>query len=99
MCYYVDNLIYHTIVTCEDVDLILLSSPRHEFVGYHDPAVEGTSANFICPLGQTLTGPNSSMCMENGEWVPDPSEVGCRGNIEHNVMITQPSSFCTTHTQ
>ena len=36
------------------------------------PAVEGTSVTFSCPPGLVLTGPNTSTCMRNGEWEPDP---------------------------
>ena len=57
------------------------SSPRIEFVGYHDPVVERTSAHFSCPTGQTLTGLNTSTCMENGEWEPDPRRLECKGKI------------------
>ena len=72
---------YRTAVTCKDLDLIekLSSSPRHEFIGYHDPVMEGTSAYFSCPVGQTLIGPNTSTCMGNGEWEPDPRRLECKG--------------------
>ncbi len=42
-----------------------------------NPITEGTTAIFSCPLGQVLTGPNVSECMENGEWMPDTEEVQC----------------------
>jgi hypothetical protein len=48
-------------------------------VDYLDPALEGQTVMFICPLGQTLNGSNSSTCMGNGEWEPDPGEVECTG--------------------
>ena len=48
-------------------------------MGYEDPAREGQNISFICPSGQALSGPNSSICMENGEWEPDPGEVECTG--------------------
>ena len=44
-----------------------------------DPATEGTKVNFTCPHGLELIGPNTSTCMENGVWVPDPMEVTCKG--------------------
>ena len=47
--------------------------------GYVDPALEGQTVTFICPRGLTLNGSNSSMCMENGEWEPDPRKVECTG--------------------
>ena len=46
-------------------------------MGITDPITEGTTAIFSCPLGQILMGPNVSVCMENGEWVPDTEEVQC----------------------
>ena len=46
-------------------------------MGYDDPALEGQTIMFICPHGQILNGPNSSTCMGNGEWEPDPREVKC----------------------
>ena len=50
-------------------------------MGYSDPALEGQSITFACPPHQTLNGSNSSMCMGNGEWEPDPREVECTGGI------------------
>ena len=42
-------------------------------VGYSSPALEGYSIDFKCLVpGLTLTGPNASICMGNGEWEPDP---------------------------
>ena len=69
---------------------MISSSLRHEFVSYHDPAVEGTSAYFICPLGQLLTGPNISTCVGNGEWEPDPRELECKGILQYDC---NPNSF------
>ena len=46
-------------------------------MGITDPITEGTTAIFSCPLEQILTGPNVSVCMGNGEWVPDTEEVQC----------------------
>ena len=48
-------------------------------VGYDDSAREGQTITFICPRGQILNGLNSSTCMGNGEWEPDPGEVECAG--------------------
>ena len=50
-------------------------------VGYEDPALVGENITFICPIGSTLNGPNSSTCMGNGEWEPDPREVECTGRL------------------
>ena len=42
-------------------------------------AIEGAVANFSCPPGLALIGPNTTTCMENGEWEPDPGDAACRG--------------------
>ena len=47
-----------------------------------DIFLEGTSITFTCPPGLVLTGPNSSTCMGNGEWEPNPNEVKCKGEHE-----------------
>lgn len=41
--------------------------------------VAGTSLMFACPSGLILTGPNTTTCLENGQWEPDPSQVKCKG--------------------
>ena len=48
-------------------------------VDYEDPALEGQNITFTCASSLTLSGPNISTCMENGEWEPDPREVECTG--------------------
>ena len=49
--------------------------------GYTEPALEGTSLSFECYHSDILIGPNSTTCMGNGEWEPDPKKVACRGII------------------
>jgi hypothetical protein len=45
-----------------------------------NPASEGTVIAFTCSASDlVLTGPNSTICMSNGEWEPDPTEVACKG--------------------
>ena len=77
-------------------------------LGYVDPALEGQNITFICPSPrQEISGPNSSICMENGEWDPDPGNVECTGEclILHYfvcVMIRSsngPCSFITCRTR
>ena len=48
-------------------------------LGYAPPSLKGSIVNFTCPLGDTLTGPNMSTCMKDGNWEPDPREVSCIG--------------------
>lgn len=46
---------------------------------YTEPAIEGSIVLFGCPSGLVLTGPNSSTCIRNGEWEPDPDHTNCNG--------------------
>ena len=71
------------IVKCIDP---LNSDPGLSMIGesvivsnYRNPAFEGAIINFTCDSGLTLVGPNSSVCLSNGLWEPDPREVECRG--------------------
>ena len=50
-------------------------------VGYVDPALEGQTVTFTCPSGQILNGSNTSTCMGNGIWEPDPENVECTGGL------------------
>ena len=58
-------------------------------MAYQTPEVIGTIITFSCSpgLGLVLEGPNISVCMENGEWEPDPMEVECK--LGENIIITQ----------
>ena len=47
--------------------------------GYTDPAVEGTTVTFHCPTDSELKGPNTSTCMESGEWEPVLYGIKCSG--------------------
>ena len=68
-------------------------------VGYIDPALEGQTVMFICPLGQILNG-YSSTCMGNGEWEPDPTDVECTGTpvTTTTSLVTTTMGICTCHT-
>jgi hypothetical protein len=61
--------------------------------GYMDPALEGTVVSFDCPPQQVLIGPNTTTCMRNGEWEPDPREVECKG-IEGHAIILASFTYC-----
>ena len=50
-----------------------------EPIGYSQPAIVGTSVTFVCPSTHVQTGPNTTTCMRNGEWEPDPRLVECTG--------------------
>ena len=40
--------------------------------------VEGSTATHQCGTGLLPVGVVTAICMENGEWAPDPADVGCR---------------------
>ena len=74
-------------------------------VGYNDRALEGDHITFTCPSGLVLNGSNSSMCVGNGEWEPDPREVNCISELYMTTVAGMyckyqnyaPNSFCTEH--
>ena len=49
--------------------------------GYSNPAIAGSSVTYGCSLpGYSLIGSNTSICMGNGEWEPDPRmAIYCKG--------------------
>ena len=52
--------------------------------------VEGIVIIFSCPPGLVLNGSNTAICMENGEWEPDPSRLICTdsaGNIIASTIV------------
>ena len=62
-------------------DPLTLADIKVIAVGYEDPALEGENIMFACPPGLIFSGANSSTCMGNGEWEPDPREVHCTGGL------------------
>ena len=48
-----------------------------------DSHIPGDNVTFYCPPGPVLTGPNSSTCMRNGEWEPDPWTKQHKMNFPH----------------
>ena len=46
-------------------------------VVYSGLPIEGAMANFSCPPGMVLNGTNTTTCMGNGEWKPDPQDFEC----------------------
>ena len=53
---------------------------------YMDPSLEGAVLSFDCAPQHVLIGPNTTTCMGNGEWEPDPREVECKGIIRYYVQ-------------
>ena len=62
-------------------------------LGYSKPPLEGESVNFSCPPELVLIGPNSTMCMGNGEWEPEPREMVCKGKPMHDHYIVPSAGF------
>ena len=59
--------------------------------GFREPATRGTNLTLACTSGLMLTGSNTSTCMGNGEWEPDPSKAECIGTSTPVHMTTQRS--------
>ena len=55
------------------------NNPNIEVVGLRYPIIEGSSITFRCPPGLMLSGYNTSTCMRNREWKPDPENIDCKG--------------------
>ena len=58
---------------------IVCSDDSVRVTSYRNPAIEGTVIALGCPPEQILTGSNTSTCMGNGEWEPDPKHTRCEG--------------------
>ena len=56
----------------------------------HDRPFEvNTSLSFRCKSPKrVLAGPNSSMCIEDGNWEPDPRDIECKGIIHTPGSVT-----------
>ena len=68
-------------------------------VDYVDPALEGQIITFTCPHGQILNGSNTSTCMGNGIWEPDPGEITCTGtSVSTSVTTSSTHDMIGTHT-
>ena len=74
------------IAACEDISTeisdelqISASTITASAIGHGVPSLEGEWINFTCTSERVLIGPNSTICMGNGEWKPDPREVTCKG--------------------
>ena len=53
-----------------------------QVIGYSDPALEGTVVTLECSSPNLVhMGPNTTTCMGNGEWEPDPRDMNCAGEI------------------
>ena len=53
-----------------------------------DKVQEATTITLSCPPGSILTGSNTSTCMDNGEWEPDPRLVECIQSGNYTVTMS-----------
>ena len=56
--------------------------------------MEGTNASFSYPPGLVLTGSSTAMCMGNGVWEPDPSQVRCIGKKYAYLPVFHVHEHC-----
>ena len=73
LCTYHDCIAKCSYPLVEDVGVLVME--------YSDPALEGASVTFGSSSELILVGANTSTCMENGQWNPDPSNIACAGQI------------------
>jgi hypothetical protein len=68
---------------CENPEAQLDNSV--EVIGYLSG--KGNIISFDCPPGFVLAGPNSSTCIGNGEWEPEPRDVRCKGECDIDATV------------
>ena len=75
-------LIY-TVLCDHPLSLLANNRVRVTAMDYNFPiGLEGTNVSLSCNDSKlVLDGPNTTTCMENGEWEPDPKDVRCKGII------------------
>ena len=81
---------------CDDPSMLIHNDVI--VVGYEDPTLEEENITFTCPTGAILTGPNSSTCVENGEWEPDPRELECSVLVTTTTTIPSTTLYATKST-
>ena len=76
------------------------SSLRLNVQDYSEPAITGTTLSFNCSQPEeVLIGHNTTTCMEDGQWVPDPlqPQISCNG-MGRNININIVCAIIGTHT-
>ena len=56
--------------------------------------IEGTTLSFSCSSGQTLIGPNVTVCTDNGKWKPDIKQVQCIKGLLIKMVIWPYLMYC-----
>ena len=49
------------------------------YINKSAPVMAGTTVNYSCSSGLVHSGASYSICTENGDWEPSPTEVECKG--------------------
>ena len=67
---------------CENlfIDSVIINEEQNS-------VVEGSNVTFTCPPRRVLTGPNTSTCMANGQWYPDPRNLKCTGETKCSCVL------------
>ena len=80
-------LVYSGVAICKHPFLNISVGSSLYILNYTDLelAVVGTTVSFNCSkANEVLIGPNTTTCMDNGRWEPDPSQLqnltSCKGN-------------------
>ncbi|MCG8620954.1 MAG: CCP domain-containing protein [Proteobacteria bacterium] len=60
-------------------DAPVLQPNVQAIVNYSQLLIEGTTLMFTCLPGLTLSGPNTTTCLGNGQWIPNPDLIKCKG--------------------
>ena len=53
-------------------------------VNTEGPLIGGSTISYSCSTGQTISGPNTSICTDNGHWEPDPMGTSCTAGNHNN---------------
>ena len=69
------------VVSLADLDVNISNS-------INGTAQEGTTITLSCLPGFILTGSNTSTCMDNGEWEPDPRLVECIQSGNYHTSLS-----------
>ena len=51
------------------------------------PWIEGSIIVYGCASDLKVTETNTSTCMDNGQWEPDPSDIICTGNHNYKSKV------------
>ena len=90
-CQYYD---YFVIANCGNpLDRSRFNISNVQAIGNSIPALEGDDVTFSCPFGLQINGSNTSTCMGNGKWEPDPQEVECIGNTNFFGLVDNNSKY------